>query len=142
MRWQKRRLMYKGILDTSLILRFLTGDSTEKKEKFKKLIKDTTSGKGILLVPLIVIIEMVYVLEKIYGIKKEEVRVKVESLLSLPSVEIESEDVVLESLRIYAEENLKFGDAMVLAKSTTSGIKPVYTFDKKDFKKFTDVIVL
>jgi len=134
--------MYKGILDTSLILRFLTGDSTEKKEKFKKLIKDTTSGKGTLLVPLIVIIEMVYVLEKIYGIKKEEVRVKVESLLSLPSVEIESEDVVLESLRIYAEENLKFGDAMVLAKSTTSGIKPVYTFDKKDFKKFTDVIIL
>jgi len=134
--------MYKGILDTSVILRFLTGDSTEKKEKFKKLIKDTTSGKGTLLVPLIVIIEMVYVLEKIYGIKKEEVRVKVESLLSLPSVEIESEDVVLESLRIYAEENLKFGDAMVLAKSTTSGIKPVYTFDKKDFKKFTDVIVL
>ncbi|MDP2754398.1 MAG: PIN domain-containing protein [Nitrospirota bacterium] len=134
--------MYKGILDTSLILRFLTGDSTEKKEKFKKLIKDTTSGKGTLLVPLIVIIEMVYVLEKIYGIKKEEVRVKVESLLSLPSVEIESENVVLESLRIYAEENLKFGDAMVLAKSTTSGIKPVYTFDKKDFKKFTDVIIL
>ncbi len=134
--------MYKGILDTSLILRFLTGDSTEKKEKFKKLIKDTTSGKGTLLVPLIVIIEMVYVLEKIYGIKKEEVRVKVESLLSLPSVEIESEDVVLESLRIYAEENLKFGDAMVLAKSITSGIKPVYTFDKKDFKKFTDVIIL
>lgn len=134
--------MYKGILDTSLILRFLTGDSTEKKEKFKKLIKDTTSGKGTLLVPLIVIIEMVYVLEKIYGIKKEEVRVKVESLLSLPSVEIESEDVVLESLRIYAEENLKFGDAMVLARSTTSGIKPVYTFDKKDFKKFTDVIIL
>lgn len=134
--------MYKGILDTSVILRFLTGDSTEKKEKFKKLIKDTTSGKGTLLVPLIVIIEMVYVLEKIYGIKKEEVRVKVESLLTLPSVEIESEDVVLESLRIYAEENLKFGDAMVLAKSTTSGIKPVYTFDKKDFKKFTDVIIL
>ena len=134
--------MYKGILDISVILRFLTGDSTEKKEKFKKLIKDTTSGKGTLLVPLIVIIEMVYVLEKIYGIKKEEVRVKVESLLSLPSVEIESEDVVLESLRIYAEENLKFGDAMVLAKSTTSGIKPVYTFDKKDFKKFTDVIIL
>ena len=134
--------MYKGILDTSVILRFLTGDSTEKKEKFKKLIKDTTSGKGTLLVPLIVIIEMVYVLEKIYGIKKEEVRVKVESLLSLPSVEIESEDVVLESLRIYAEENLKFGDAMVLAKSTTSGIKPVYTFDKKDFKKFSDVIIL
>ena len=134
--------MYKGILDTSVILRFLTGDSTEKKEKFKKLIKETTSGKGILLVPLIVIIEMVYVLEKIYGIKKEEVRVKVESLLSLPSVEIESEDVVLESLRIYAEENLKFGDAMVLAKSTTSGIKPVYTFDKKDFKKFSDVIIL
>ncbi len=92
--------------------------------------------------PFIVTIELVYVLEKIYGLKKEDIREKVESLLSLPPVEIESEDVVLESLRIYVEENLKYGDAVILAKSRISGIKPVYSFDKKDFKKFSDVFLL
>ncbi len=134
--------MYKGMLDTSVILRFLTGNSAEKREKFRKLIQNATSEKSILFVPLIVIIELVYVLEKIYKLKKEDVRERVESLLTLQPVEIESEDVVLESLRLYTEENIKYGDAMILAKSRISDIKPVYTFDKKDFKKFTDVLLL
>lgn len=134
--------MYKGILDTSIILRFLTADSTDKKEKFKRLIKDASDEKSTLLVPLIVIIEMVYVLEKIYKLHKADVREKVESLESLSPVEIESEDVVLESLRLYAEEDMKFGDAMILAQSKVSGIKPIYTFDKKDFRKFTEAVVL
>lgn len=134
--------MYKGILDTSVILRFLTGNSADKKEKFKKLIRDATSEKSTLFVSLIVIIELVYVLEKIYKLEKEDIRERVESLLTLQPVEIESEDVVLESLRLYAEENIKYGDAMILAKSRILDIKPVYTFDKKDFKKFTDVLLL
>lgn len=134
--------MYKGIIDTSILLRFLTSNSTEKKEKFKKLIKDASAEKSILLIPLIVVIELVYVLEKIYKLSKNEIREKVESLETLPVVEIESENVVLETLRLYADENLKFGDAMVLAKSRVSGIKPVFTFDKKDFKKFPDACIM
>ncbi|HCC68821.1 MAG TPA: hypothetical protein DEP99_02935 [Nitrospiraceae bacterium] len=134
--------MYKGILDTSVILRFLTGNSTEKKERFKKLIRDTTSEKSTLLVPLMVVIELVYVLEKIYRLEKDDVREKVESILTLTPVEIESEYVVLESLRLYTEEKMKFGDAMILAKSRVSGITPVFTFDKKDFKKFAEAYFL
>ncbi len=134
--------MYKGIIDTSVLLRFLTSNSLEKKEKFKRLIKDADREKSILFIPLMVVIELVYVLEKIYRLPKEDVREKVESIEALSVIEIESEDVVLEALRIYIEEDLKFGDAMILAKSRTSGIKPVYTFDKKDFKKFSDAHVL
>ncbi len=134
--------MYKGIIDTSILLRFLTSNFIEKKEKFKRLIRDSSAEKSILLVPLIVVIELVYVLEKIYKLPRDEVREKVESLESLPVVEIESEDLVLETLKLYAEEKLKFGDAMVLAKSRVTGIKPVYTFDKKDFKKFPDACIM
>ena len=43
--------MYKGIIDTSVLLRFLTGDSTEKKEKFKRLVKDAEREKSILFIP-------------------------------------------------------------------------------------------
>jgi predicted nucleic-acid-binding protein len=133
--------VYKGIIDTSLLLRFLTKDSPEKREKFKRLIKDTIKEKGLLLIPIMVVIELVYVLEKIYRLPKVEVREKVESLETLPAVEIESEKIVFEALRIYSEENLKFGDAMILAKSRVSEIKPVYTFDR-DFKKFPEADVL
>lgn len=66
----------------------------------------------------------------------------VESLLTLVPVQIESEDIVLESLRLYEEEEMKFGDAMVMAKSRVSNIQPVYTFDKKDFKRFSNAFIL
>jgi predicted nucleic-acid-binding protein len=133
--------VYKGIIDTSILLRFLTKDSPEKREKFKRLIRDTVKENGLLLIPLMVVIELVYVLEKIYRLPKWEVREKVESLETLPAVEIESGKIVLEALRIYTEENLKFGDAMILAKSRVSGIIPVYTFDR-DFKRFPEADVL
>lgn len=133
--------MYKGIIDTSLLLRFLTKDSPEKRDRFKRLIKDTVEKKGLLLIPLMVVVELVYVLEKIYRLPKGEVREKVESLETLPGVEIESEKIVLEAVKIYAEENLKFGDAMIFAKSRVSGIKPVYTFDR-DFKRFPEAEML
>lgn len=134
--------MYKGIIDTSILIRFLTGDSAEKREKFKKLIKEAATENSVLFIPLIVIIELVYVLEKIYKLPKGEVREKVESLETVPVIEIESDDIVLDALRLYAAENLKFGDAMILAKSRISGIRPVYTFDKKNFRKFPEAVVM
>jgi|Deesub1362A_J573_1020465.scaffolds.fasta_scaffold00801_6 predicted nucleic-acid-binding protein len=134
--------MYKGILDTSVILRFLTGNDRGKKEKFKSLISKAGTEQSRLFVPLMVIIELVYVLEKIYKISKNEVREKIEGLSALSVIEVESKGVVLEALRLYVDENLKFGDAMILAKARVSGIKPVYTFDSKDFKRFPDTHLL
>lgn len=133
--------MHKGIIDTSLLLRFLTRDSTEKREKFKRLMREAVNRKALLLIPLIVIIELVYVLEKIYRLPRWEVREKVESLVTLPAIEMESEKTLLEALRIYTEEELKFGDAMILAQSRVSGIMPVYTFDH-DFKRFPEARAL
>lgn len=134
--------MYKGILDTSVIVRFLSGDAPDKKKRFRSLIESAAKEKSLLFVPLIVVIELVYVLEKVYRLNKHETRERVESMLSLPSIQLEGEELVLESLRLYAEGNVKFGDAMILAKSRISGILPIYTFDKKDFGKFPDAEIL
>lgn len=134
--------MYKGIIDTSVIVRFLTEDSPDKKRKFKELINEATQEKTVLLIPLMVVIELVYVLDKVYKLDKNDVREKAESLITLPAVEIEGENIMLEALRLYEEENLKFGDAMLIAKSRVSNIRPIYTFDKKDFKKYQEAHIL
>ena len=135
-------MMYKGILDTSMLIRTLAGDVPDKEKKFRKLLEEAMKERSTLFVPLIVVFEFVFVLEKVYKLSKKEVRTKAESLLSISAIQIEEEALVLESLRLHAEDNMKFGDAMVLAKARLSGIKPVYTFDAKDFKKVADAIVL
>ena len=133
-------MRYEGILDTNLFLRYLHDGTEKDREKFRKLMEKALQSGTVFFIPSIVVIEMVYVLERVYGLSKARVREMVESLLSLP-VEIENLDVFLKALALYEEENLKFGDALVLAHARVKGIKPVYTFDR-DFKRFRDVKVL
>ncbi|HID66165.1 MAG TPA: type II toxin-antitoxin system VapC family toxin [Aquificaceae bacterium] len=133
-------MQYEGILDTNLFLRYLHDGTEEEKEKFRKLIKEATHKGAVFYVPSIVIVEMVYVLEKVYGLPKSEVREIVESIFSLP-VEVENFEVILKALALYEEKNLKFGDALVLAYAQVRRIKPIYTFDS-DFEKFSKAKVL
>ena len=131
---------YEGILDTNLFLRYLHDGTETEKEEFRKLIGEAIRKGTIFYVPSIVIIEMIYVLEKVYGLPKSAVREIVESVFSLP-VEVENFEVILKALSLYEEKNLKFGDAMVLAYAQVREIKPIYTFDR-DFKKFPEAKVL
>ncbi len=131
---------YEGIIDTSLFIRFLHNGNPEEREKFKKLIRKAENKETTFYVPLIVVVEMVYVLERVYKIPKTRVREMVESLLTLP-VEMENFEVIVLALDLYEKENLKFGDALVLATAKAKGIKPVFTFDK-DFDKFPEAMVL
>ncbi len=131
---------YEGILDTNLFLRYLHDGTEKDKKKFRKLVENALRNGTVFFIPSIVVIEMVYVLERFYGLTKAQVREVVESLLSLP-VEMENLDVLLKALALYEEENLKFGDALILAYAKVKDIKPVYTFDR-DFRKYEEAEVL
>ena len=131
---------YEGILDTNLFIRYLHDGTPEEKEKFRNLIKKAKKKRTTFYIPFIVVVEMVYVLERVYGLPKARVREMVESILTLPA-EVENLDTVLTALALYEEKNLKFGDALVLATAKVRGIAPIYTFDK-DFKRFEEAEVL
>ena len=131
---------YEGILDTNLFIRYLHDGTPQEKEKFRDLIGKARSKGTSFYIPLIVIVEMVYVLERVYKLPKDQVRKMVESILTLP-VEIESFEVILTALALYEEKNLKFGDALVLSTAKVKGITPIYTFDR-DFRRFEEAEVL
>ncbi|EDP74822.1 PIN domain-containing protein [Hydrogenivirga sp. 128-5-R1-1] len=133
-------MSYEGILDTNLFIRYLHDGTPEEKEKFRNLIERARSKGTTFYIPFIVVVEMVYVLERVYGLPKARVREMVENILTLP-VEVENLDVVLTAFALYEEKNLKFGDALVLATAKVKEITPIYTFDK-DFRKFSEARVL
>ncbi len=131
---------YEGILDTNLFIRYLHDGTPEEKEKFRNLIERAKKKGTTFYIPFIVVVEMVYVLERVYRLPKNQVREMVENILTLPA-EVENLEVVLTALVLYEEENLKFGDALVLAYARVRGIKPVYTFDR-DFRRFEEAKIL
>jgi len=133
-------MSYKGTMDTNILVLFLSRSDPEKRRLFKELISKTEAEGKILFVPFIVIIELAYVLERVYKLPKTDVKNLIESLAILP-VEIENKRVLDETLEIYENKKLKFGDAMVLACSKIKGALPVFTFDK-DFAKENNGVTL
>ena len=131
---------YEGILDTNLFIRYLHDGTPEEKEKFRNLIERARKKGTTFYIPFIVVVEMVYVLERVYRLPKAQVRKIVESILTLP-VEVENLDVVLTALALYEEKSLTFGDAIILATAKVREVVPVYTFDK-DFSRFREARVL
>jgi predicted nucleic-acid-binding protein len=127
--------MNKAFVDTSVILRLLVRDDDAQMKAAENLIRES-SRKGLTLYILpVTIMEIVWVLEKVYKFEKKAVRELVEAIINTPQFKIEMEDIFRASLRIYEECNIKFADALMGCWGLDRGLKTVYTFDDKHFKR-------
>ncbi|MBI5207149.1 MAG: PIN domain-containing protein [Candidatus Firestonebacteria bacterium] len=127
--------MNKAFIDTSVILRLLVKDDALKIEACKKLIKDSKSKNIILYLLPVAILEIVWVLEKVYKFERKKIREYVESILNTPELRVEMDDVFRNALEVYEEKNIKFADAVMGFWGLEKGFTTVYTYDEKDFKR-------
>ena len=66
--------MLKAFVDTSVLLRILVRDDDAKRMAAESLLK-TAKERGLALyVPFVAMLEIVWVLEKVYKFRKEDVR--------------------------------------------------------------------
>ncbi len=127
--------MHKSFIDTSVILRILVKDDDLKRKASEKLIRDAhRSGTSLGLLP-VAIMEVVWVLEKVYKYNKKNIRDIVEAILNTPGLRIEMSDVFRKAVRIYEEKNVKFADALMGCWGLERGMTTIYTYDEKDFKR-------
>jgi len=127
--------MSKAFVDSSAILRLLVRDDDPKAKAVEKLIREAGS-KGITLFFLPVsMLEIVWVLEKVYKFEKKVIRELAEAIINTPQLKIELEDVFRKALRVYEEENVKFADAVIGCWGLVKGIKTVFTYDENNFKR-------
>jgi len=125
----------KSFIDTSVILRLLVKDDDLKSKACENLLKQARhEGISLNLLP-VAILEIVWVLEKVYKFNKSTIREIVEALLNTPGLRVEMEEVFRRALKTYAEKNIKFGDAVMGHWGLAKDIAAVYTYDEKDFKR-------
>ena len=96
--------MKERVIDTNIILRFLTGDIPEQFEKSKRLIKRIEERKEKVFLPLLCAFEVVFTLEKFYQIPKEEIEEKLSLLLSLKGIHLPLKTLFLQALSLYKEK--------------------------------------
>lgn len=134
--------MNKAFIDTSVILRMLVQDDELKAKAVENLIR-TAPEKGLVLhVIPITILEIVWVLEKVYKYPKNGVRELTEAIINTPQLKVELAGVFLNALKIYEEKNVKFADAVMACWGMERGITTTYTYDEKDFKRIEGLTVL
>lgn len=74
--------------------------------------------------------EVVYVLQKVYAVNREEIRQQLTDLLNETLVQIEKPDVFIKALEYYSRSSLDFVGTMFCAYHTVDG-QEIFTFDNK-----------
>ena len=127
--------MSKAFIDTSALLRLLIKDDKEKRKACETLIRETPRHGITLYMLPVTVLEIVWVLEKVYRYGKKEIREIVEAILNTPELKCELETVFRKALIAYESKNVKFADAVMGHWGLEKGITTVFTYDERHFKR-------
>ena len=113
------------IIDANIILRYLLNDHDELSAKAATIIEDNE-----VLLPNKVIVEVVYVLEKVYNVKNEEICDTLLALFKYKNFTVDDFEVLKEALLLFSRRRIDFVDTLLYAYNKVKGYQ-VFTFDKK-----------
>jgi predicted nucleic-acid-binding protein len=116
-------------LDTNVIVRYIMQDDARQSRLASTLIeKLTVEEPG--FVPLVAVIELVWVLSSSFGLARAQITSALEILLQTKEIQIERAEVVWRAVRIYREGSADFADCMVERSAAAAGCLRTMTFDR------------
>lgn len=119
-----------GFLDTSVVVRYLTGDPSELAEQAAKII----DMEDDLQITDVVVAETAYVLTSVYQVSRDVVVDHLVAFLQKENISPFGLDkgLVLHGLLLCRPSGrISFADAMVWAAARSSGTKVVYSMDER-----------
>jgi predicted nucleic-acid-binding protein len=124
----------KVVIDTNLLVRYLTEDDPQKAKAVEVLLSRAGRGELKILIPSAVIAELVWVLESFYQMETKEISELVEAVLNTPGIEVTEKSVLISAIRLYREKGMDFVDTWITEFAKDKRIKMIYTFDRRHFK--------
>ena len=123
----------KGI-DTNILVRFLVGDDEVQAKKVYKIFKKAELVKNELFVPLLVILELIWVLESVYEIPRKEILDSIGELLLMPILQFEHQSVLHQFIQNAQGNRYDLSDLLIAHSAKEQGCDSVITFDQKTSK--------
>ena len=121
-------------LDTNILVRFLTNDDAIQAKKVYQLFKNAEAKRERFFVPLLVVLELLWVLESVYNISKAEIVETISELIYLPLLKFENISILQIFIKEAADTNQDLSDILIGCAARASGCSVVLTFDKKAAK--------
>jgi len=119
----------KLFLDTNVLLRFYLRDYEEQFAQVKQLITAIESGKHRPYISTTVLLEMAYVLRKLYGLPKKEVLTAIRSVMGMRGLVVVDKAHTAGAIALFAKKSIAFADC-ILATQVRSDMTLV-TFDQQ-----------
>jgi len=116
-------------LDTNVVVRYLTHDDTAQTAAAVRVM-DSLSADTPGFLSLIVVVELVWVLEVSYRLKKNEIEQVLETLLRSKELVIERAEVVFQALRKFSASRADFADCLIERCGHAAECRYTVTFDR------------
>ena len=117
-------------IDTNILVRVITGDDEIQSSLAEALITKIESEKGTIYLTSIVIIETLWVLQRLYDASKKELLELLDKLMMSPTYRFEKRDIIQQAIDLYRQAKIGFADAVIIASCQAVAV-PVFTFDKQ-----------
>lgn len=118
-------------VDTNVLVRFLVRDDEKQAKAVYKKFKQAEANKEVLFIPVLVVLETVWVLESVYDVTRQEILDSIDQLLQMPILEFEAQSAI-RSFVSSAQKNITdLSDLLIAHCARSSGCECVITFDKR-----------
>ena len=124
------RLLKKNfyLVDTNIVIRFLTKDHKELSEKSAELFKKIEKGEIRAKITESVLAEIVYVITKIYGKDRAFTARTIKKILDLKGIVNRDKSQLKKALNIFANQKIDIVDSLLLSRA--KNCLGVLSFDK------------
>ncbi len=116
------------LIDTNVIVRLFTKNPEEQFIQAKAFFDKVAEGDVLAYVSEGVVLETIYVLSKVYKMKKSVIIENLLLLFRMHNVVSQEKTIIIEALKILQRRNIDFIDALLCARAAVQGHK-VYSFD-------------
>lgn len=127
------------ILDTNVLVRYVTQDDPGQAHQVNQLIESYDSIPNSMLIPNEVIIETVWVLNSCYERARKEIHTFLNQMAQVESFSFQDDDFIREAIRIFGETHLDIAEILLVLLARRHKSKLI-TFDnelRKAFPQYT-----
>ena len=121
-------------IDTNVLVRFLVNDDPAQAQIVRGMFSSADKQRASLFVPLLVLLETIWVLESAYKIQRPELIDVLGDLLLLPVLQFEHRGAVQRMLSRATANTIDLPDLLIEQSARLAGCEAVLTFDKKAAK--------
>jgi predicted nucleic-acid-binding protein len=121
-------------LDTNVIVRFLVRDDPKQARAVYSRLKQAEADREPLFVPLVVVLETIWVLESAYDLSREEVLNALQDMGQMPALDLEAAEVVQRLVSSGRNAKADLPDLLIAHSAEAAGCEAGLTFDTKAAK--------